>query len=193
METMARLSMWSANGANFSVVLLLLWTPGCSRSLSDASVTLKLQPALQSLYSGVPAYGPVSETGLVESGFCYAFNVTAPELIVAGTEGTDSCGHGPRGLGKLYGPFAYGSDAVLKVASGADRQFDLVGFKVPAGANTSCQGVLSSTRVTELRGGKTETRVQLFYDGKEVDPERRDNTGVLLPKIPDEMLYLFSR
>jgi hypothetical protein len=126
----------------------------------------------------------------VTQNFCYAIHATAPDLILKGTEGGDSCGHGPRGFGKVFGPLKYGADTVVKVASGADRQFDLIGFMVPLGTPTDCSGELKFVTQKSSNETKNEVRVSVFYAGVEIDPE---NDGSAASNDPNRRIYLFAR
>jgi hypothetical protein len=148
-------------------------------------VSVVLSPSVS--ISENPYFGDKTTTGLISSGFCYFFNVTAPDLMNPNAEvGEDSCGHGPTGLGATFGAYSYRKTAVLNLSPGQARRFDLLGFKIPDGTSQVCEdGKLQFVVVND--GGGTE--VQVKYDGIEIgkDPEY----GAL--PDPDKDLYIFSR
>jgi hypothetical protein len=134
------------------------------------------------------AFDTKSPTGLVTSGFCYFFNVTAPDLMDPNTTSEpDTCGHGPAGKGATFGAFSYGKTAVLNLSPGLARRFDLLGFKRPAGTSAVCEDGNLEFRVVSDSG--SGSKVQVFYDNVEIGADPGYGT------IPDPAtdLYIFSR
>jgi N-acetylneuraminic acid mutarotase len=159
-----------------SVLLFLAACTGAPQS----EVKVLVGPAPRSVVStlSADAFSPRSSTGLVTTGFCYALNVTAPDLNVDGTSGSASCAQGPRALGKVFGPLAYGAQTTIKVPSGSDRRFDLVGFKAPANTRQDCSGVLSVRAI--------DGKVEMLYDGVDVGANE-------WPLDVSRLSYLFAR
>jgi hypothetical protein len=151
-----------------------------------AQVSVVLSPSVMTSEAD-PYFGAKSATGLVTNGFCYFFNVTAPDLMNPNVEvGDDTCGHGPKGLGATFGAFSYGKTAVLSLSPGQARRFDLLGFKIPPLTSQVCEeGKLQFV----VSNDGSDSKVQVLYDGVEIgaDPE----SGTLPDR--DEDLYIFSR
>ncbi len=153
---------------------------------APAQVSVVLSPSVMTTAT-TPYFGDRSTSGLVTNGFCYFFNVTAPDLMNPNVEvGDDTCGHGPKGLGATFGAFSYGKTAVLSLSPGQARRFDLLGFKIPDGTSQVCEdGKLQFV----VSNDGSDSKVQVLYDGVEIgaDPE-----SAPLPD-PNEDLYIFSR
>jgi hypothetical protein len=166
------------------VAAVFLFLGACTAA-PESEVHIVLGQASQSLVStsSEDAFAPRSSTGLVSTGFCYVLNVTAPDLNVEGTSNNNACAQGPRGLGKIFGPFAYGAETTLKVPAGADRRFDLLGFKAPPSTRQDCKGVMI---IRAIDAGSGSKKVEMSYDGVPMGAS-------VTPLDPERLSFLFAR
>lgn len=182
-------------------IFVSLLTSACSKE-KPTEVTLVFEQAkVQSLSmaSSIDMGGgftaDVAESGLIKNRTCYLVHVTAPDLIVSGTgdsHGQESCKDGVpavNGLGKLFGPFAYGSEAVVRVPSGASRRFDLIGFINPYPNDPNCTQPFD-VRVTES-STPGERRVTVVYGNYVIDAEDSVPEGLQAASDPYGNLGFF--
>ncbi len=139
-----------------------------------------------------------SSRGLVTNRSCYLIHVTAPDLIVPGTQdsggdsGTCPGSTAPKvaGLGVLFGPFAYGSEATVRVSAGPGRRFDLIGFVNPYANDPGCTKGFEY-RVID-RPGSSDKNVVLRYGEYAIDPEDFIPAGLSRPDEPFGRIGFFA-
>jgi|GEM_PF-7115281 len=163
-----------------SITSLLLFAACSGQKTTEVSLILEGSSGSVKTLDANPAFNGftpiVSSSGLITNRSCYFVHVTAPDLLVKGTEGgggddDDECtSDAPEvpGLGKIFGPFAYGSTAKIQVPAGSGRRFDLIGFINPYNNDPTCTKAFT-TKVTE--SGSNRGKVTFTYGKYVIDYE----------------------
>lgn len=135
----------------------------------------------------------VSETGLIKNRSCYVIHVTGSGLIESGTESdkdNSSCSFKPPGLGKIFGPFPYGTSAQIQVPSGPARRFDLLGFINPYPDDPKCEKTFQILR--EQNKDSNETHVGVKYGEYILDASSRYTTPDASKKYAPQPVHQIS-
>jgi|GEM_PF-3548038 len=145
-------------------------------------------PPSTSLLNAASDPVPVSETGLIKSSrMCYLIHVTGPGINIAddrGNGGNSASCVSSNGFGKFFGPYTYGTNAVLQIPAGLDRKFDLIGFVNP----TTSQCDPAKFKMIPDGDGP-----RLIYGNKEIEsfPGSTPIPGITPASAPSDKIYAF--